>query len=204
MWFTRFLLSTLLAAVQPQEIGYSETVSMDVALQPWIFELGLIGQDELAKVTAAVTAHISPPDDVTITSVNLHETTPGVVRLIASTMNASSTAIIAQDFSNQTIEGITPIVRSLVPEAFAGYCKHRNHLQAAHRHQLSAVCTCTAQQPARTAHGPPAVTLAPATAATAALALALGATVAAWRDHRDGAWQEGHSGAEGRRGRRGI
>ena len=121
MWFTRFLLSTLLAAVQPQEIGYSETVSMDVALQPWIFELGLIGQDELAKVTAAVAAHINPPDDVTITSVNLHETTPGVVRLIASTMNASSAAIIAEDFSNQTIEGITPIVRSLVPEAFAAY-----------------------------------------------------------------------------------
>ena len=101
MRFTRFLLSTLLAAVQPQEIGYSATVSMDVTLSPpAIFDLGLIGQAELAKVTAAVTGHISPPDDVDITSVNLHETTPGVVRLIASTMNASSAAVIAQDFSN--------------------------------------------------------------------------------------------------------
>ena len=118
MRFTRFLLSTLLAAVQPQEIGYSATVSMDVTLSPPAI-LGLIGQAELAKVTAAVTAHISPPDDVDITSVNLHETTPGVVRLIAITMNASSAAIIAQGFSNQTIEGITPIARSLVPEAFA-------------------------------------------------------------------------------------
>ena len=114
MRFTRFLLSTLLAAaVQPQEIGYSATVSMDVTLSPpAIFDLGLIGQAEIAKVTAAVAAHISPPDDVTITSVNLHETTPGVVRLIASTMSASSTASIAQNFSKVTAEDVTPIVTS--------------------------------------------------------------------------------------------
>ena len=110
MRFTRFFLSTLLAAVQPQEIGYSATVSMDVTLSPpQIFEIDLIGQAELAKVTAAITALLGPPDDVTITSANLHETTPGVVRLIASTMNASSTAIIAQGFSRQTIGSITLI-----------------------------------------------------------------------------------------------
>ena len=120
MRFTRFLFSTLLAAVQPHEIGYSATVSMDVTLSPsLIFKITVIGQAELAQVTAAVTAHLSPPDDVDITSVNLHATIPGVIRLIASTMSASSTAIIAQDFSEQTIEEITPIVRSLVPVAYA-------------------------------------------------------------------------------------
>ena len=114
-------LSLILASVQPrQEIGYRATVSVDVKISLPIV-LDYLGEDGMGKVARALTAHLSPPDDVEITSVNLHETAPGVVRLIASTTNASSTAILEQEFSRLTIESMTPVVRSLVPEKFAAW-----------------------------------------------------------------------------------
>ena len=54
------------------------------------------------EIVAALTAIVGPPDDVDIshlTTVNVHETAPGVVRVIAYSTSANSTAIIAQYFS---------------------------------------------------------------------------------------------------------
>ena len=51
------------------------------------------------EIVAALTAIVGPPNDVDIATVNLHETAPGVVRVIAYSTSANSTAIIAQYFS---------------------------------------------------------------------------------------------------------
>ena len=126
----RFLPLLLGAMRGVTEIGYSATVSMEVTISPaFILDKNshqlFVGDAVTAilrfsvKVADAVTATLSPPDDVDITSVNLHDTAPGVIRLIASTTSASSTAILAQSFSGLTIESITSVVRSLVPEEYA-------------------------------------------------------------------------------------
>jgi hypothetical protein len=78
-----------------------------------------IGEDASLKIGESATAYFSPPDDVEITSVNLHDTAPGVILLIATTTSATSTAIIAQNFSGLTIEILTRQARSLVPEEYA-------------------------------------------------------------------------------------
>ena len=109
------------------ERGYSATVSIEVTISPAAildknseFFIGeSIGEDASLKIGESATAYFSPPDDVEITSVNLHDTAPGVIRLIASTTSASSTAIIAQNFSGLTIEILTRQARSLVPEEYA-------------------------------------------------------------------------------------
>ena len=127
----RFLPLLLGAMRGVTEIGYSATVSMEVTISPaFILDKNshqlFVGEDAVTailrfsvKVADAVTATLSPPDDVDITSVNLHDTAPGVIRLIASTTSASSTAILAQSFRGLTIESITSVVRSLVPEEYA-------------------------------------------------------------------------------------
>ena len=116
-------LSLLLASVLQQQIGYRATISMDVTISLAIVldknHSWYLGDDGMVKVAEELTARLSPPDDVDITSVNLYETEPGVVRLIASTTSASSTAILEQQFSGLTIENITKVVHKLVPETLA-------------------------------------------------------------------------------------
>ena len=69
---------------------YYATVSMDITILPALV-LDEAAADDMAKIDDAVTAELSPPDDVDITTISLHETAQGVVRLIASTMSAYST-----------------------------------------------------------------------------------------------------------------
>ena len=120
-------LSLLLAAMHGvTEIGYSATVSMEVTIFPGANldknSEFFVGDHAWFVIAEAVTGILSPPDDVDITSVNLHDTAPGVIRLIASTTSPSSTAILAQNFSGLiTIESLTPLVLTLIPEAYASF-----------------------------------------------------------------------------------
>ena len=115
----------LLLAAQQQALGYSATVSMDVTVSPAAIlakdSAFYPGPDGLVTLGKAITDKLSPPDDVNITGVNLHDTVPGVFQLIASTTSASSTAILVQSFTQFTIEIITPLVRTLVPAEFAQF-----------------------------------------------------------------------------------
>ena len=89
----------------PPPSGYSATVSVDMTIYPGDV-VSELHEDDMHKIAAAVTAIVGPPNDVDIATVNLHETAPGVVRVIAYSTSANSTAIIAQYFSGLTIEYI--------------------------------------------------------------------------------------------------
>ena len=110
-------LSSVIPPPSPPPPTYFATVSMDITIFPALV-LDEAMEDDMAKVGDAVTAELNPPDDVDITTISLHETAPGVVRLIASTMSASSTAVIAQNFSGLSTEYVAPFVRKLIPAGF--------------------------------------------------------------------------------------
>ena len=71
----------------PPPPTYYATVSMDITISPAPV-LDDAVEDDMVRIADAITAEFSLPDDVDITTVSLHETAPGVLRLIASTMSA--------------------------------------------------------------------------------------------------------------------
>ena len=83
-------LSSVTPPPSPPPPTYYATVSMDITIFPALV-LDEAAADDMAKIDDAIVAELSPPDDVDITTISLHETAPGVVRLIASTMSAYST-----------------------------------------------------------------------------------------------------------------
>ena len=101
---------------QPPSPTYYSTVFMDVTISPARL-LDDVAERDMARVTEVLTADVSVPDDVDVTTMSLHETSPGVIRLVARIMSAESTAVVVQllyALTSLTGEFVTPLLRELL------------------------------------------------------------------------------------------
>ena len=142
----RFLPVLLAAMQQQQALGYSATVSVDVTVEYYggsaagIF--GLVQAEQWVDLAGTISAYFGLPNDVNITT-SLHGTVPSVIQLIASTASESSTATLQQNFSELTIDAITPVVLGgVIPEKFAAIAALFIFKLVRSRFALNSSCRC--------------------------------------------------------------